>query len=299
VKRTASKAKTKAKTRKRAKRGLAGKPAKPQKKRPPRKPVKQPRRAKSTKARGSTATKLHEFAPGVKRAATGGARAREHERRLSQTPSAIRARTYRANQRAIAEALEGKRQDRLERRRLRRKFLQWKAKIEAGRAKTPKLAIGWLERIRADASEIEHCSLALVRHNVGDPNLWMVVGRFDFDGPVDYQTMGTVLERLMDNYELAQDIGTQRLSQIRILYHDPRARRNEADGTISKIAGWLFCLGDLVGEIIGGGEGDEGALAERYEQTGIKTFYVYFSKIVSKAFTEVPWAAKTTTVRIR
>jgi hypothetical protein len=285
-------AKAKAKAKKVAPKAKPKKKAAPSvgKKKTPASTVKRGRPSKPTKVRAvvSTPPKLPEF-PGVVKRKAPPVRAKPAPKRkpkLSRHPDAVRARKYRAERRAVAEALAAEREQRLAARRERAK-----ARRAAGKRPPPseaELAVGWLERIRDDAAEIAPTSLELVGHNPGDPNLWIRVGRFDFFEGQDYETMGAVLEHLSNDIELEAMIHPMRLSQIRIGYHDPNARHRESDGTISSIGPWSFILGELTGEIAGGGAEDENALAVRYDQSVISEWWVYFSSDIRNYQTVVP-----------
>lgn len=76
---------------------------------------------------------------------------------------------------------------------------------------------------------------------------------------------------------LAAWIHPQRVSQIRVVYADPRAVRREGDSIVSNIGPWAHIISELEHEIAGSGPGDEESLAYRYQETLVPVFYIYFS----------------------
>jgi len=124
---------------------------------------------------------------------------------------------------------------------------------------------------------VVRCSLDLTHPEAGARTLWLVVGRYDLLDPVGYVDLARALERVRDDLGLEAAIHPQRLSQIRVVYRDPRGRRGEGDSIVSKIGAWEFIVSDLVFELVGMGPNDRDALAVRYAETHVPTFYVYFS----------------------
>jgi len=295
------------------------KPAPVVKKKPPTGTVKSGGRKPAPKTKPVAAPrKVPEFAQHVKRAP--GRKGFQHpapptpaskRRKLSKNPEAVRSRKRRAEQKGIAQALEALRQEKLEarRRRDRERREQRKRKIigGGGRGRSEReLAEGWLEEIREHAAHVVPTSLEVLPEGGtggaggGDAGAspWLVIGRFDFHEAIGYRTLGEIFESIAEDYLLEAKIHPERLSQIRIIFNDPNAKRGEGDSIVSKIAGWQFALGDLIGEILGGGPEDEGALAVRYDETGIETFYVYFSQTITAYANAGPWS-RTQTVSLK
>jgi hypothetical protein len=268
---------------------------------PARTPAKAPSGGKATApTKGRATRKLAEFAAAVKRAAppvrakpeTKAERARK--RRLSRTPEAIRARKYRAEKKAVAEALaadvETKRARRRARDRQRRE--RERAKREGRPEVTERdVAIGWLEEVRNHAAHVTETSLSIVEPEAASGGgVWLVCGRFDLLEAASYADLGEIFRRVVDDDLLSARVNPARLTQIRILFDDPNGARKGGDSIVSQIAGWEFAWGDLVGEIIGYGEADEDALAVRYELTTIGTFYVYLAPTIVNYSTSGPWS---------
>ena len=212
------------------------------KKRPLREPVKKAKRAPSKPPRThgarpdvSTRQTLPEFARDVKRKASP-VRAKplgKKKRTLSRTREAVRARRYRAERRAIAEALEVLRLEKLAQRRARASARRaTKRGLPPAPAAVAELAVGWLERIRDHAAGVEPCSLSVVPHAAGDVHLWVRVGRFDFASPIDYEAMGAVLDRIShDAISRGADPPRPRLADpdqlVRPKRAAPRERRHD------------------------------------------------------------------------
>lgn len=289
--------------------GEAGAQAKPKKTAPARtvKPSgrlqthsrrKRPGKAKIAKPRGKVK------APGRPKRSAGKASKAPEPRRAaarkrkapSKHPEAVRSRQRRLEAKWIAEAALALHEEKLERRRERQRQ---KKRGGGGIVKSERqLAEGWLEHARQDVAEIVPCVLSIVGAEAGTSTAWMIVGRFDLAEGIGYQTLGEIFERLLADDLLTAKIHPERLSQIRVIFHDPNAKRGEGDSIVSKIAGWEFALGDMIGEILGGGPDDPGALAVRYDETAIETFYIYFSSTITAYETAGPWA-KTQTVKWR
>ncbi len=96
--------------------------------------------------------------------------------------------------------------------------------------------------------------------------------------------LAEALHVVREDRRLERDIDPWRLSQIRVVFDDPRAKRGEGDSIVSEIGAWSMILSNLIGEIAGWGPEDEDALVNRYEATRVPTFYVYFSsEVVNRA----------------
>lgn len=176
--------------------------------------------------------------------------------------------------------------------------------IEAER----ELAIGWLEALRDLASTVTPTSLEITdphgksmiaperatvggnapwgrgRERVrggGTPRRpWLVVGRFDFLQGASYEMIGEILQAWRSDYALEVAINPDRLSQIRVIYVDPKERRGEGDDFISQIGAWAFIVDELYHEIVGtgvSGDVDQDALVARYAESIVPRLYVYFS----------------------
>lgn len=194
------------------------------------------------------------------------------KRKPSSHPEAVRSRRRRAEQRGIREQKLHERSERERVQRDRRKERRAGAPPDERR-----LAIGWLEEIRNLCATVFPCSLTLTRAEAGARTPWLVVGRYDVLEPVGYAELAEALSLVRDDLGLETAIGPQRLSQIRVIYEDPRARRGEGDSIVSKTGAWEFIVSDLIGELVGTGPDDEDALAVRYEETSVGVYYVYFS----------------------
>ena len=110
--------------------------------------------------------------------------------------------------------------------------------------------------------------------------------------------IGEMLERIAADDILSARIDPTRVSQIRIIFLDPDARPGKGGGSfVSAIGAWDFIVGDLIGEILGGGDDDDLSLAARYEQTKIPSMYVYFSSD-TRTYTTAPGFLKTQTVKL-
>lgn len=287
-----------------------------------------PTKARATKPEAKSPKRKRKPSPvaaprGKAKAAVSPAKPTPSARRLSKTPEAIAARERRAVRRREAERIERELERKREHRNelARRRYADRKAIDEAKEAerleklaeaaekrrqkKKPgppderKLAVGWLERIRNKIAEYFAVSLEITEAEPGATTPWLLVGRFDVqEGGVGYQQIAEAFEGVANDVILEAMIHPQRLSQIRIIYSDPDAKRGESDSIVSKIGSWEFVLGDLIGELVGSGADDEDALAVRYAATRVGTFYVYFSSEILGYVTAAPWA-KTQTVKLK
>jgi hypothetical protein len=206
------------------------------------------------------------------------------KRRPSRSASAVRARKRRREDRGIRDQLAAERAERRE--------------VSAARAKEKKLglppderwlAIGWLSQIRNVIAGVFPCSLDLTSPEAGARTPWIVVGRYEPQAAIGYRELATALADVASDLGLETDINPQRLSQIRIVYSDPRARRGEGDSIVSKIGAWEYIIADLVAEIVGSGPDDEDSLAVRYQETSVPKFYVYFSSTIVNYVTASAW----------
>lgn len=267
------------------------------------KPAVSPRAKAATLSRSATAKQ--------KAAATRRQREqaeREQQRKRDQRNEA--ARRARAEAKAIAEA---KKAAQLERRRELYKINKEKKRAGGYIPDERAIARGWLEHIRGRIAELFSVSLDITEAGGGHAELegapaqlaaqtpWLIVGRFDPQDEIDYQTLATALQMLADDLPLEVAIGGQRLSQIRIVFHDPKSKRGEGDSVVSRIGAWEFILGDLIGELVGSDieDPDEDSLAGRYDETSVPHFYVFFSSTITKYRTVGPWAGKTQTIKLR
>lgn len=283
-------------------------------KKPPTLTVKQGGRkpeAVRSKRRAAATAKVQPFAAAVK-VRSGGIHATppaKRPRKLSKHPDAVRARKYRRERKALAEALEAARLEALERRRAKDRERRKRKKGGGGVIKRDEreLAGERLERIREISAGYTPTSLEIVPPEANVSNAWMAVGRFDLLDPVSYAELGEIFQAIADDVLLEASVHPQRLCQVRVIYHDPNARRGESDSIVSRIAGWQYMWSDLLGEVLGGRAGDETALAVRYEETEIGLFYVYFSSEITK-YETVPFGkvsgggssqARTQTIRLR
>jgi hypothetical protein len=215
-------------------------------------------------------------------------RAPARKPKISKSPAAIAARKRRAEQRGIEEQKRATRNERRRKRRLEK----------SGKVDERTLAEGWLEHIRDDLASITPTSLEITEPEVGAKTPWMIVGRFDFHELIDYATLADALDVVANDVLLEAKVHPQRLSQIRVVYNDPKSKRGEGDSIVSKIGAWEFIIGDLIGEIAGGGPEDEGSLAVRYAETKIPTIYIYFSSEITSHRTVAPWQT-TQTIKLK
>jgi hypothetical protein len=194
---------------------------------------------------------------------------------LSRHPDAVRARKYRREKKAIAEALEIERQEKLAARRERDRARRKKG--ETTPISDRELARGWLEAIRDHCARVAATTLEITTDDPQTRGTWIAVGRYDFLEDVSYADVGEMLERVLADDILSARINPNRLSQIRILFLDPDARERSGAGTfVSRIAAWEFAVGDMIGEILGGSASDEHSLAVRYDASKIPSLYIYF-----------------------
>lgn len=142
------------------------------------------------------------------------------------------------------------------------------------------LLIDVLEEMRDVGAGVTPLSLDITEAEVGARIPWLVVGRFDCVGLPSYAELGEVFEVWRDDLVLEAKIHPQRLSQIRIVYSDPNAKRGESDSIIAHMGPWESVISETAHEIGTGDPGDpaqEDSLSMRYRETKVPTFYVYFS----------------------
>lgn len=212
------------------------------------------------------------------------------KRKLSTSPEAKRARAYRAQRKAElaaaaakAERAKKKRSKAARARRAERESIELgerERKREAReRAKKPRdderqLLIDVLEEMRNNAAAIVPMSLDITEAEIGARIPWLVVGRFDCVEPPTYAELDEVFASWRDDVLLEARIHPQRLSQIRIVYTDPKAKRGEGDSIVSHTGPWEAVISEITFEL---DPSDEDSLANRYEHTTVPHFYVYFS----------------------
>lgn len=212
------------------------------------------------------------------------------KRRLSQTKSAKRARAARAAAKVEAET-KAKARERAARKRRRAAKVRKlelesiregererkrdeKEKAERRRAGDERqLLIDVMEEMRNDAPI--SLSLDITEAEVGARIPWLVVGRFEVvRSDLGYAALHAVFASWRDNLILEARIHPQRLSQIRIVFHDPHAKRKEGDSIVSTSGAWEAVISEQAHEL---DPSDEDSLASRYADTTVPLFYVYFS----------------------
>lgn len=146
-----------------------------------------------------------------------------------------------------------------------------------------RLAIGWLGEIRNICASVFPCSMDLTHAEPGAVTPWLVVGRFEAGEPIGYVDLADAFSRVRDDLGLEIAIHRQRLSQIRVVYRDPRGHHGEGDSIVSATGAWEYIVSDLIGELVGAGDEDEDSLAVRYAETSVPRFYVYFSATLMTA----------------
>jgi hypothetical protein len=168
-----------------------------------------------------------------------------------------------------------------------------------------RLAWGWhemiAERISEDAFSVNmtlteagggHADLTGSAAQTERRTVWLSVGRYEPREDVDYATLAHGLSAVADDLFVEAAIHPQRLSQIRVEFHDPNDKRGAGDTVLSKIGPWEFVISDLVGELVGASweTPTEGSLAYRYDQTTVPRFYIFFSEQIVKPKMAGPWA---------
>jgi hypothetical protein len=198
--------------------------------------------------------------PQQKAAATRKRNAAELEAKKAKRREAARRRR---------EELESIKLTELERKRARRS-------VRKGRreADERQLLIDVLEEMRNIAAGVMPMSLEITEAEVGARIPWLVVGRFDPLEDVGYGEIDEVFRTWETDLLLEARIHPQRLSQIRIIYSDPNAKRGEGDSIVSHTGAWESVISEIAAEL---DPSDEDSLASRYENTTVPNFYVYFS----------------------
>lgn len=248
----------------------------------PAKPAARPAAKPAVKPAAKSSAKPAARLP-VKPAAKPAAKSGKPARQLSQHPEAIRARERRSLARALAQQVAGAAAERRERR------AALERERRTGVVDVRRVSVDWLREIRKVVADHFRCSLSITRAERGSATTWVVVGRYDVLEDVNYLRLGAALHDVGAHVVLETRIHPHRMSQIRVVYADPRGRRGEGDSIVSRIGGWEFVVADIVGEIMGSGPDDRDALAVRYEETLVPTFYVYFSDQIVNYVTKMPW----------
>lgn len=215
-------------------------------------------------------------------------RSRKRRAVAGLTPKQIAARRRAAEKRGIADALAAEREEKRQRRNARARQRRQKAAAITPAARLRTSAEGWLEYIR-DAIARQFPISVEIAPGAGkaDREPWIVIGRYDFIDPVSYEELGDCFRLLRDDYALEASIHPERMSLIRVKYHDPNEKRGEGDRYISfGPAPWNHVIGEAAGDVIDAGED---SLAERYADTSITTFFVYFSANLENATDVSPW----------
>ena len=181
-------------------------------------------------------------------------------RRLSRSKAAVAARRRRAHERGVRDELAHEHQE-------REGALATRARAQGGRrfgTSVGSPSPGW----RRSAPPSRGWSGARSTSRTRRPararcGCWWAAShrrtRSDTSKPA------RALQIVRDDVELEKAIDPQRLSQIRVVYRDPRgvaARRL----IVSKIGAWEFIVSDLVFELVGMGPNDGDALAVRYAE---------------------------------
>ena len=237
------------------------------------------------------------------RSGTGTGTGTGKARKPSKHPEAIRARRYRAERRAIEEAEQAQAERQREHKRIRDRERRRRKKTPTAPA-SRELGELWLERIRDHFARVTPTTLDYA----GNPNVeidpakpdraaWLITGHLQFE-PLSYLELGEVIDDLLGDHILAAWIHPQRLCRILILFNDPNDRRGSAGARLSKISGWEFALGDLHGELVGGGPDNEENLAARYDETLVSEAFFSFSATIVPYFTAFPTGPRTATLRL-
>lgn len=273
------------------------------------------------KAKAKPAAKVKPAKPAAKPAPAPKKRAPANKRPTlpkarvySRTSEAIRSRARRAEaKQAELDARERKNAQARKRRADARALAEAEAQRKAAQRKPRKprkgkgapptradergLAIDWLEYMRNTAASLHPISLDVVDAELGATTPWLVVGRFDLLEPLGYQAIAEIFQLWADDLILEAMVNPQRLSQIRIVYVDPKDPRGASDSIVSSVGAWEFVISDLIGDLIGSGDDDEDALAVRYAATAVGTFFVYFAPTLIGYNVVGPWAARPAEIR--
>ncbi len=128
----------------------------------------------------------------------------------------------------------------------------------------------------------------------------MIVGRFDPGERVSYQSLAMALSIVEGDVLIEASVNPQRLSQLRIIFEDPKSTRGEGHDVLSHIGAWMFVLGDAIGDLVGADAEDptEGSLAARYSETTVTAFYIFFSRNLMRHHTA--WSkSRTQEIKLR
>lgn len=248
-------------------------------------------------AGASKSSKARKRSSGPSREETG------QKRRPSRSKKAIQARKRRAEARGVADQLRFERWEGAakKRRALRLRVARVKNQ-DPSRWDLMSESMDWMEDIRNRIASLFPCSLRLAdpvtgeaptppeeeagdlevhanaerqRENIRTP--WLIVGRFDPVVPISYDDLGDAFYLVERDLIIEATINPARLSQIRIVYSDPRSRRGEGDSIVSQMGAWEYVISTIRQDLIGAVPDDEDALARRYSETKVSTFYIYFS----------------------
>jgi hypothetical protein len=189
--------------------------------------------------------------------------------KLSQSPEAKRSRKRRRAARDERRARESLEVGELE---LRKAELAAAERRRAGDER--QLLIDALREMRNNGAGIIPLSLELTEAEIGARVAWLVVGRFDCVGEPTYAELDAVFQSWRDDLLLEAQIHPQRLSQIRIVYEDPNSKRGESSSVVSHMGPWEAVISEISFEL---DPEEEDSLANRYDQTTVPAFYVYFS----------------------
>lgn len=99
--------------------------------------------------------------------------------------------------------------------------------------------------------------------------VWLAVGRIDFAHALNYLELSNLVARWEADAIAEILIGADRISQLRVIFHDPAWRGKAGNTFLSEMGPWMFLLGAMRGELAD--------LGERYTKTTVPTVYIYFS----------------------
>lgn len=200
--------------------------------------------------------------------------------KLSQTPSARRARARRAS----AREQKNKAAARRKRARLEAESIQLgeeahreqELAAQLGRAAGDEyqLMVDVFAEMRNAGAGVVSLSLDITEPEVGASSPWLLVGRFDLNERVTYADLFDLFNLWRNDLTLEALIHPQRTAQIRICYDDPSAKRGEARSWLAHIGPWEKIVSEAAAEI---DPKLEDSLANRYKETTVSSFYVYFS----------------------
>jgi hypothetical protein len=198
----------------------------------------------------------------------------------------------RRNRRDRERRAEKKRQDELDRKRRK-----WKRKRKKSGGAPAAPAVGWLRRMLTHCREVFACDLETTfpSGGVGEgaaddreiaeqakKSPWLVVGKFTPEDEIGYAELAEAFSRIEGDYLLEAEIDPDRLTQVRIIFDDPKSKLGEGEAIVAKVGAYSFVWSDLIGELVGAGDADspgEESLAARYKETAVPTFYVFLSEV--------------------